>query len=66
MPRDSGGWRSGPGREVTCPRCSNDKASMFETVIYGKRTDTIFCNVCASEFETSARRDDDEPIDDRR
>jgi transcription elongation factor Elf1 len=55
MPRDSGGWRSGPGREVTCPHCGNDRASLFETVIYGKKSHTLFCEVCSKEFEHSAR-----------
>jgi len=63
---DRGGWRSGPGREVTCPHCSNDHASMFETLIYGKKTDTLFCNVCAGQFEQPIDQDPDEPLDDRR
>jgi hypothetical protein len=47
-------------RRVICKRCGNDDARMFETVIYGKRWDTVFCNVCAKEFEVESARDEDE------
>lgn len=50
MPRDSGGWRS-VGQRVTCPHCTNDSATLIETIIYGKKTKTLLCNVCSGQWE---------------
>lgn len=59
MPRDSGGWSSGPMSETRCPHCGNDHARMFDSVIYGKKTRTVFCRVCAKESEHPNDEDDD-------
>jgi hypothetical protein len=39
--------------------CKNDDATLIETVIYGKKSQTLFCAVCASEFDADSARDDD-------
>lgn len=49
-PKDAGGWSS-RGTAVRCPHCTNDRATLIETVIYGKKTKTLFCKVCALEWE---------------
>ena len=50
MAKDNGGWRS-KGSRVVCPRCSNDDATLIESVIYGNRSTALFCRVCSKEFE---------------
>jgi DNA-directed RNA polymerase subunit RPC12/RpoP len=57
MPKDNGGWSS-KGRPIKCPRCSNDCATLIETVIYGKTSVSYFCAVCASEWEEDDARED--------
>lgn len=56
--RDRGGWAS-RGKRTICPMCKNDDATLIETVIYGKKSQTLFCAVCASEFDADSARDDD-------
>ncbi len=51
------GWYSGPWRDVKCPHCGNDHAKMFDSVIYGKKSETVFCRVCAKEFEKPIEAD---------
>jgi protein-arginine kinase activator protein McsA len=57
--KDNGGWYSGPMNEIdiVCPHCKNDHAKMFDSIIYGKKTKTVFCRVCAKESDHE--RDDD-------
>ena len=57
MPKDNGGWRS-KGQRVRCPRCSNDDATLIESVVYGKFTMTLLCLVCSKEFENDDTQSD--------
>ena len=57
MPRDKGGRRS-KGRRIACPKCKQDDATLIESVIYGKKTKTLFCSVCSHDWP-----DDDEDRD---
>lgn len=59
MPKDSGGWAS-KGYKVPCPKCYQDDATMIESAIYGKRSWTLFCRVCAHDWiEHEPEEDDD-------
>jgi protein-arginine kinase activator protein McsA len=57
---DRGGWYSGPmdEKDTVCPHCGNDHARMFDSIIYGKKTKTVFCRVCAKESEHDLEDDD--------
>lgn len=58
MPKDNGGWASlGSVPRGPCPKCG-EVGPMVETQIYGKRSWTHFCNVCAQTWITHEDHDD--------
>jgi ribosomal protein S27E len=56
---DRGGWSS-KGKRIVCPKCTNDDATLIETVIYGKTSVDLFCEVCAKQWQEDDVRDEDE------
>ena len=35
---------------MKCPKCGNDDAMLLETTIYGQTRVSVFCNVCAHDW----------------
>lgn len=49
MPKDNGGYVS-KGERVKCPKCPNDDATLITSVIYGKKSKVLYCEICSASW----------------
>lgn len=56
MPKDNGGYVS-KGVQACCKKCGNDDATLITSVIYGKKSKVLYCEICSASWPDDDDRD---------